>query len=90
MSVSYASQAKARFTCDMSRSQWGAGQCQALNAQPLNELIANLILEAISPASLELSLKAVEKLEQERHTIEYHHQQTIQRARYQSSRAQRR
>ena len=74
----------------MSRNQWGNEQCQALNARPLRELVRSLVLEAIAPASLELSLRAVEKLQQDRQTIEHHHQQTIDRAAYQSDLAQRR
>lgn len=90
MSVSYSNKSNARFTCDMSRNQWGNEQCQALNARPLRELVSSLVLEAIAPASLELSLRAVEKLQQDRQTIEHHHQQTIDRAAYQSDLAQRR
>jgi DNA invertase Pin-like site-specific DNA recombinase len=84
MSVCYSGQSKARFTCDMSRNQWGGSQCQSFNARPLHELIERQLLIALAPASLELSLSAAEKIESDRQQVVRHHQQTVERARYQS------
>jgi len=84
MSVCYAGQSKARFTCDMSRNQWGYRQCQSFHAGPVHELIERQLLIALSPASLELSLDATRQIEADRQQVARHHQQTVQRARYQS------
>ncbi|HJT31186.1 MAG TPA: recombinase family protein [Pirellulales bacterium] len=84
MSVCYSGQANARFTCDMSRNHWGDSQCQSFNARPLHELIERQLLIALAPASLALSLSAAEKIESDRQQVGRHHQQTVERARYQS------
>ena len=83
MSVCYSGQSKARFTCDMSRNQWGDRQCQSFNARPLHELMERLLLVSLSPASIELSLNAAQQIEAERERLASHHRQTVERARYQ-------
>jgi DNA invertase Pin-like site-specific DNA recombinase len=84
MSVCYSGQSKARFTCDMSRNHWGASQCQSFNARPLQELIERQLWIALSPASIDLSLSAARTIESDRRQVARHHQQTLERARYQS------
>jgi hypothetical protein len=84
MSVCYSGQSKARFTCDMSRNQWGESQCQSFNARPLHELIERQLLRALEPASLDLSVSAARQLESDREQVARHHRQTVDRARYQS------
>lgn len=84
MSVCYSGQSKARFTCDMSRNQWGDRQCQSFNARPLHELMERALFVALSPASIELSLDAARQIESERERLAGHHRQTVERARYQS------
>jgi len=84
MSVSYSGHTKARFTCDMSRNQWGESQCQSLNARPLHELIERQLLIALAPASLELGLRAAQQVEADREQVAKHHQLAVQPARYQS------
>jgi DNA invertase Pin-like site-specific DNA recombinase len=84
MAVCYSGQAKARFTCDMSRNHWGESQCQSFNARPLHELIERQLLLALAPAALELSLSAARQIESDRQQVARHHQQTVERARYQN------
>lgn len=84
MSICYSGQTRARFTCDMSRNQWGDKQCQSFNARPLHELIERVLLIALSPASIELSLTAAQHIESDREQVARHHRQTVERARYQS------
>lgn len=90
MSISYAGQSKARFTCDMARNQWGEKQCMAFNARPLRELIQRQLMIALEPASIQLSLNASRQIESDRQKVEQHHQQTIDRTKYQSDLARRR
>jgi len=90
MSISYAAKANARFTCDMSRQQWGMKQCQALNAKPLHDLLEQQLLLAVSPASIELSLNAAHAIEADRSIVERHQQQSVERATYNSDLARRR
>lgn len=90
MSVSYAERSNARFTCDAARNHLGSKQCQAMNAQPLHDLIEQQVLLALAPASIELSLNAVRTIEADRATIERHHRQSVERAKYNSDLALRR
>lgn len=90
MSISYSGQSKARFTCDMSRNQWGTDQCQAFNARPLRELLEKQLMIALAPASIDLSLEAAQAIEADRKKLEDCHRQTIDRATYQSELARRR
>lgn len=87
MSVSYAGSSKARFTCDSDRYHLGRPQCQALTAQPLETLVAQQVLLALEPASLELSLKAAEEIESQRHRVEQQHLRSVERAAYDADRA---
>jgi DNA invertase Pin-like site-specific DNA recombinase len=90
MSISYAGQSKARFTCDAARSHWGDPQCQALAARPLEHLVIKQLLRALEPASLELSLQAAESIEGERRRRAQLHEQSVERAKYQADVARRR
>ncbi len=84
MSICYSGRSKARFTCDMSRNHWGDKQCQSFNARPLHELMGRVLLIALSPASIELSLIAAKHIESDREQVAKHHRQTVERSRYQS------
>jgi hypothetical protein len=55
----------------------------------LDELVAEKILAALQPASLELSLSAADDLQQERRRLEQIWQQRLERARYDAERAER-
>jgi len=89
MSASYPDRTKARFTCDAARHHWAEPQCQALGAGPLETLVTRQVLLALEPASLELSLAAVEQIEQERQRLERQQQQSLERTRYEAERARR-
>jgi len=87
MSVAYAGRLKARFVCDGDRNHLGLAQCQAFNAQPLEELVTQQLLIALEPASLELSLQAAEAIEHDRRRLEQQHVQSVERAAYEADRA---
>ena len=46
----------ARYLCGTMKSVYDAPLCQSLTAAPLDALIAELVLEAVQPAALEVSL----------------------------------
>jgi hypothetical protein len=70
--------------------EFGGPLCQSFEASSLESLIAQLVLTALKPASVELSLQAAASIEQERERLEMHHLQSIQRATYEASLARRR
>ena len=59
---------------------FGEPLCQSFEASSLESLIEQLVLTALKPASVELSLQATVAIELERARLEKHHLQSVQRA----------
>lgn len=81
---------QAYFTCCAARMNFGEPLCQSFEASSLESLIEHLVLTALEPAAVELSLTAAESIESERERIERHHLQSVERATYEASLARRR
>jgi len=64
--------------------------CGGLAAPAIDELVARQVLRALEPASLELSLQAVQDIEAERSRQKDHFQQRLERTAYQCRLAERR
>ena len=79
----------ARYLCGTMKSVYDAPLCQSLTAAPLDALMAQLVLEAVKPAALEVSLAVATDLEAERAALERHWQQRLERVRYEVERARR-
>lgn len=90
MFVHYGHKGVPNFTCCQKRMSYGGDICQSFTASYLEQLIEQLVLKALEPASIEISLKAVEQVETERARLEKHHSQSVQRATYDSTLARRR
>jgi hypothetical protein len=57
-----------RYLCNKMRTDYDEPACQTLAAAPLDELISGLVLEALQPAALDVSLAvAAERLAMEQH-----------------------
>jgi DNA invertase Pin-like site-specific DNA recombinase len=90
MLVSYPGGLKrARYSCQRGAIEYAEPACQSLAGQGLDELVARLVLTALEPAALELSLGAGEDLRRERERLDRHWQQRLERARYEADRAAR-
>jgi DNA invertase Pin-like site-specific DNA recombinase/DNA-binding transcriptional MerR regulator len=63
--------------------------CGGIAAAALDELVTREVLRALEPAALELSLRAIENVEQERRRLHDQWRQRIERARQEASRAER-
>jgi hypothetical protein len=61
--------------------------CQSLAGKRLDELTAKLVLQALEPAALEISLKVAEDLDAERKQMRSHWEKRLERARYAAERA---
>jgi len=79
----------ARYVCQTMKASYGEPFCQSLKAQPLDDLLARLALEATAPAAIEASLALVESLEAERAALDRHWRQRRERAGYEVERARR-
>ena len=76
-----------RYLCNRMATDYGEPLCQSLAGTPLDQLTAKLVLQALEPAALEISLKVAEDIEAERSRHQAHWQRRLERARFESERA---
>jgi len=76
-----------RYSCNRMAIEYGEVLCQSLAGAALDKLVSNLVLQALEPAALALSLKVAEDLEAEREQLHRHWAQRLERARYAVDRA---
>lgn len=93
MLVGYGNTASAaktlRYSCQRDAIDYGVGACQSLSGAVLESFVVERLLQAVSPASLELSLAAREDIERERKQLDDHWQQRLARSRYEVEQARR-
>ena len=89
MSTRYKTDKRPSYYCGEYWRQALDEPCGHIAAATLDELIASEVLRALEPASLELSLRAIENVEQERKRLHDHWRQTLERARHEAERAER-
>jgi DNA invertase Pin-like site-specific DNA recombinase len=87
MYASYRSKSTAYYGC-MRRKNEGSSCC-GLEAGVVDELVSQQVLRALEPATLELSLRAVDDVHQERERLHRHWKQRLERATYEAERAER-
>jgi hypothetical protein len=76
-----------RYSCTRNAIDYGEGVCQGLSGGVLESFVVERLLQAVSPASLELSLTATADLEHERKRLDDHWQQRLMRSRYEVEQA---
>jgi DNA invertase Pin-like site-specific DNA recombinase len=92
MLVGYANttaQRTLRYSCQRDAIDYGAEACQSLSGAKLESFVVERLLQAVSPASLELSLAATADVERERKQLDDHWQQRLARSRYEVEQARR-
>jgi DNA invertase Pin-like site-specific DNA recombinase len=89
MSVHYPGAGRWVYQCMPRTSSRTRGSCAAVRAEPLDALIGELVLKALEPAALELSLQAHQRIERDRAGQHTEWRQRIERARFQADRAKR-
>jgi len=81
---------EARYQCCQLAITFGGPRCQSVSAQPVDGLVAELILAALAPSAIEVSLQAAEDIDLERTERQRHWSQRLERARYETTLARRR
>ena len=76
-----------RYSCSQMAVDYGEPRCQSLAGAALDGLVSKLVLQALEPAALELSLKVAEDLEAAREQLHRHWAHRLERARYAVDRA---
>jgi len=78
-----------RYRCCHNAIAYGRARCQTLTGGPLDAFVSALVLQALEPAALEVSLQVAADVEAQRHTLQQHWQQRLERAQYAVERADR-
>jgi DNA invertase Pin-like site-specific DNA recombinase len=78
-----------RYACTRNYSSYAAPLCQGIAGWVLDGLIGRLVLQALEPAALEVSLAAEADMKKERQRLERQWQQRLERAKYETDRAAR-
>lgn len=95
MMVGYANQrpdsprASLRYSCQREMVDYGGEICQSLCGTTLESFVGERLLQAISPASLELSLAASADIQRQREQLDAHWQQRLKRSRFEVEQARR-
>jgi hypothetical protein len=90
LAVGYSgAQNRPRYKCLRGYRSYGLDKCQSLSAAPLDDLVSRQILHVLTPATVELSLQAVEQTKQERRRMTKLRRQRLERAQYEADRAAR-
>jgi len=90
MPVSYKDNHVPYFTCSAARMNFGEPLCQSFEASSVELLVEQLVLTALKPASVELSMQAAESIEADRARLEKQYLLSVQRATYDAELARRR
>jgi DNA invertase Pin-like site-specific DNA recombinase len=78
-----------RYDCQRHALDYGLPLCQSLAGEPLERLVAEQILQVVTPASLELSLRAAGECQRQRAALDRQWQQRLERAGHDTARAER-
>lgn len=78
------------YECNQLHKQHGGKTCQSLRGDGIDRAVANALLEAMTPAQLEISLATFEALEAQARQLDQQWQRRLERARYEAELARRR
>jgi len=78
-----------RYECRRAQLDYAVAPCQAFPVRHLDAALGAVFLEAVQPAALGTALEAFATMERERRDLDRHWQLRIERARYETERAQR-
>jgi excisionase family DNA binding protein len=81
---------EARYACNQMATTYGAPRCQSISARPVDKQVSTLMLEALSPSAIEVSLQVAEDIELDRQQRHRHWAQRLDRAAYEVDLARRR
>ena len=68
-----------RYSCQRDAIDYGGELCQSLSGESFEAFVIERLLQVVEPASLEVSLAAVEDIERERERLHTHWQQRLAR-----------
>ena len=75
-----------RYVCGQAKAHYEAPRCQALAGPALETLVSTLVLQALQPAALEVSLQVAADVEAERLLLHQQWRYRLERVRYEGER----
>ena len=78
-----------RYSCAREMVDYGGAICQSLTGAPLDAWMSELVLAALEPAALEVSLEVAADVEAQRQRLHQHWAKRLERASYEVDRAAR-
>lgn len=75
------------YVCNMANRNFGAGYCQSIGGRRIDQAVSDTFLEAVSPASLNIHLKALQKIQHQQDLALEQLQLQMERAQYEAERA---
>lgn len=88
MSVGYSCN-RLRYTCQRGSIDYGEPRCQSLSGKELDQAVGSLLVEALRPASIALSLHAAKDIESRRQQVSQQWNHRLRRAEYEADLARR-
>lgn len=76
------------YRCSYETSKFGGHLCQGIPGTALDMKVSDLLLQAISPAQLEISMNALKQVESQASEIERQRNRQIERAKYEADKAE--
>ena len=89
LAVRYSNPHHYSYQCYARRANYAQPVCQHLAGQSIDNFLSQQVLTALQPAALEVSLQAAAQLEQDRQQLHQLWQSRLERAAFESDRAQR-
>jgi len=77
------------YRCQLAYQEYGGSLCQFIRGEEVDTRVAALLLDAMNPAQLSISLQALEQVEAHTKQIEQHWKLRIERAAYEADLARR-
>lgn len=78
------------YECNQQHKQWGEKTCQSLRGDGVDRAVATALLEAMTPAQLDIALATFEAVEAQARQLDQQWQRQLERARYEADLARRR
>jgi DNA invertase Pin-like site-specific DNA recombinase len=78
-----------RYNCSREMASYGGAMCQSLSGMPCDGWVSELVLQALEPAALEVSLEVAADVEAQRQRLHQHWSKRLERAGYDVDRAAR-
>lgn len=89
MGTRHKERSRYQYFCDTYLQTGEKQTCYGLSARELDQFVAAKVLQALEPASIQLSLQAADDIERERNRLHDHWRRRLEQARYEAERIER-